>query len=171
MTHEEFSLLIKGMRAIYSLPDFMNDAYTMEMWYSLLSDLPYEVASASLKNHMQTSNKIPTPADIRAGAVKLTQKDSMNANEAWALVSKAIRNSTYNSEKEYAKLPTIVQKAVGDASRLRQMAMDEDYNEAVQQSLFIKTYAIEQQREEQRRQISPDLLKLTQEVTKRLEAT
>ena len=103
-------------------------------------DLPYDVASMATQKHMMSSNRIPTPADIRAEAVKLSMPDEPNETEAWTLVSKAIRNSSYNSIQEFSKLPPLVQKAVGQPSQLEQWAMDEDYNENVVASNFMRTY-------------------------------
>lgn len=140
LTREEFSKIAKGMKAVYSYPTFIADKDAFEVWYALLKDLPYDVASMASQKHMMSSNRVPTPADIRAEAVKLTAPDELNETEAWTLVSKAIRNSSYNSIQEFSKLPPLVQKAVGQPSQLAQWAMDEDYNESVVASNFMRTY-------------------------------
>lgn len=140
VTREEFSKIAKGMKAVYSAPTFIADKDALDVWYALLQDLPYDVASMATQKHMMSSNRIPTPADIRAEAVKLSMPDEPNETEAWTLVSKAIRNSSYNSIQEFSKLPPLVQKAVGQPSQLEQWAMDEDYNENVVASNFMRTY-------------------------------
>ena len=66
--------------------------------------------------------------------------EEMSAQEAWALVYKAICNSAYNSAHEFDKLPELVKKAVGSADNLRNHAIDSDFNLGVAQSNFIKAY-------------------------------
>ncbi|MFR4578409.1 MAG: hypothetical protein ACLT76_00945 [Clostridium fessum] len=65
----------------------------------------------------------------------------LNGMEAWILVRKALRNSTYNAETEYEKLPEAVRRAIGGSSNLREMAaLDIDRVDTVEQSHFIRTY-------------------------------
>ena len=170
MTEQEFSLLVKGMKAVYTFPDFLVDQFTFDMWYSLLKDIPYKVAAAALKHHMQTNPKVPTPADIRNGAYELTRAERMSDSEAWALVSKAISQSGYNSQREYDALPPEVQKAVGDPRQLFVWSQtDIDSVETVIQSQFLRAYRTEVARAEQRAKMSPDILRLVEETQKRLE--
>lgn len=160
MTREEFAILAKAMRSVYTHERFLPNKDAFDVWYGLLSDLPYEVASASIKRHMQISNKIITPADIREGVAALAEGNRMTANEAWALVSTALRRSAYYSREEYDKLPRTIQRAVGSADRLRQMAIDESYNESVQMSQFIKAYTAAEEMEKKQMLASPDIQKL-----------
>lgn len=170
MTKEEFSLLVKGMKAIYTFDNFLADDYSKEMWYALLKDLPYQAAGAALKAHMQTSPKVPTPADIRSGVFSLTQKERLSDGEAWGMVSKAISRSGYHSHDEYAKLPPEIQKAIGTERQLYTWSQtDTDSVETVIQSQFLRSYRTECQRAEQRQKMSPDLIRLTEELTMRLE--
>ena len=61
--------------------------------------------------------------------------------EAWSLVSKAIRNSSYNSVEEFVKLPLLVQRAVGTPDNLRNWAVSDCQTiESVIQSNFLRTY-------------------------------
>ena len=61
--------------------------------------------------------------------------------EAWALVSRAIRNGYYGAEKEFEKLPPLVQKAVGTPGQLRNWSQtDMESIENVVQSNFMRTY-------------------------------
>lgn len=170
MSKEEFAMLIKGMKSIYTFDGFLQDNYTKEMWYSLLCDLPYEYAAAALKHHMQTNPKVPTPADIRNGAYQLTKPESLSDSEAWAMVSKAISNSGYYSEREYNHLPHEIQKAVGSARQLFVWSQtDSNSVETVIQSQFLRSYRTEVARAEQRAKMSPDVLKLAEGSQKRLE--
>ena len=77
--------------------------------------------------------------------------------EAWALVSKAIRNSGYNSVEEFAKLPPSAQKAVGLPDQLRTWALDENYNEQVVSSNFMRCYRTELARHEELSKMPSDV--------------
>ena len=68
----------------------------------------------------------------------------MTELEAWALVNKALRNGYYGAEEEYAKLPPLVQKAVGTPMNLRNWSQsDIKSTESVVMSQFISAYKTE----------------------------
>ena len=90
----------------------------------------------------------------------ISQPQELNEMEAWSLVSRAIRNSTYNSVEEFAKLPPLVQKAVGLPDQLRTLAMDENYNEQVASSNFIKCYRTEVTRSQELSKMPSDVRKI-----------
>lgn len=143
MEREQFKTLVKGMKSVYSDPKFIADKDAFNVWYSLLQDLDYDIASQAVQKYMMSNRFPPTIADIREGATDFTIPQGINEMEAWSLVSKAIRNSGYNSAEEFAKLPPIVQKAVGLPSQLRTWALDENYNEQVAMSSFQRAYKVE----------------------------
>ena len=71
----------------------------------------------------------------------------MSELQAWALVQRALRNSGYNSEEEFAKLPEACQRAVGTAANLKEWAlMDSDQVATIEQSHFIRNYRASVQR-------------------------
>lgn len=139
MTVDEFARLADAIKTYFPRDNMLPTDTAMELWYDTLKDMDYQSAYIGLKKHVATSKFAPTIADIRNGAV-ISQPQELNEMEAWSLVSKAIRNSGYNSVDEFAKLPPLVQKAVGLPSQLRTWALDENYNEEVVSSNFIKCY-------------------------------
>lgn len=150
MTREEFSKLVKGMKAVYADPKFIADKYAFDVWYSMLKDIPYNVASLSVQTYIMTNKFPPTIADIREQAFKNTEEPKgLNSNEAWALVMKALCNSNYHAQEEFDKLPPLVQKSVGSADNLRTLAGSSDFNEEVEKSLFTKTYNAVAKREQE----------------------
>lgn len=114
-------------------------------WANIMQDYEYEQVNMALNIYMRenTSGFAPTPGQLVDKIHSVTQPQELNEMEAWALVSRAIRNSGYNAENEYVKLPPIVQNAVGMPSQLRQWALDDDYNEEVVMSQFMRTYRTE----------------------------
>ena len=143
MTKDEFKKIIKGMKSIYSDPKFIADQDAFDMWYGLLNDLSYEVASMATKTYMQTETFPPSPADIRRYAVQITSPltEDMSELQAWGLVKKAIGNGNYGAEEEFAKLPPLIQETLGNPARIREMAnLDNDEVETVEQSHFVRNY-------------------------------
>lgn len=149
MEREQFKTLVKGMKAVYSDPKFIADKDAFDVWYSLLQDLDYDIASQAIQKYMMSNRFPPTIADIRDGATDFTAPQELNEMEAWSLVYKAICNSTYNSVSEFEKLPPLVQKAVGLPDSLREWAMTENLNLEVVMSNFQRSYKIELQRHEE----------------------
>ena len=164
MTREEWAVLVKAMKAVYTSPSFLPDQYAFDTWYGLLKDLDYKLLSFGLKKYMQTEWKEPSIAALRQCAQSLlTQKEEINETEAWEKVSRAIRNSGYHAEEEFARLPELIQKAVSSPGQLREWALSENVDGkwlSVVQSNFQRTYRAEVQREQERRKLSPDLLKI-----------
>ncbi len=141
MTEAQFAVLAKGMKAVYADPKFLPDQDAIKVWYSLLKDIDYKDASKAISAIMRTSKFPPTVADITERVHADISADEMSELEAWGLIRRALRNSIYNSEKEFGRLPEICQKAVGSPANLREMAvMDEDTVESVQQSHFVRSY-------------------------------
>ena len=143
MERDEFKILVKSMKAVYAQPTFLPDQDAFNVWYALLKDLPYELASMAVQKHMLTEKFPPTIADLRAKANEVVERpaEEMSELEAWALVRKAIGNSNYHAEEEFARLPEVCRIAVGSPANLREWAMmDSDQVATVEQSHFIRNY-------------------------------
>ena len=122
-----------------------NISETVDVWQMMLSEYTYEQISVALKAYIlsDTSGFAPSIGQLVAKIQTIMQPQELSEMEAWALVSKAIRNSGYNSVEEFAKLPPLVQKAVGLPDQLRTWALDENYNEQVVSSNFMRCYRTE----------------------------
>lgn len=160
MTVDEFAKLADAIKTYFPRDNMLPTDESMELWFDMLNDLDYRSASASLKKHVATNRFPPTIADIREQCNDFTTPQELNEMEAWSLVSKAIRNSGYNSVEEFEKLPPLAQKAVGLPSQLRTWALDEDYNEEVVSSNFIKCYRNELARQRELQKIPQNVRQL-----------
>lgn len=69
MTREEFLILAKAMKAVWTDPKFLPDKDAFDIWYSMLADVPYREASIGLSAYMKTGKFPPTIADIREKAM------------------------------------------------------------------------------------------------------
>ena len=165
MNVREFGIFADAIKTYFPRDNVLPTEKAMQLWYSELKDIPYQLAHTALRKYVSTNKFAPTIADIREQVAELNNQNEEELNEtaAWSLVLKAIRRSTYYSEEEFAKLPATVQRAVASPKQLREWAMLEDVDGktlTVIQSNFQRTFRAEQQRERERSKLSPDVLKL-----------
>lgn len=146
MTREEWARLAKTLKAAYTDPKFLPDQYAFSLWYEMLKDIPFDTAVMGVHRYIVSHKYIPSIADIRECCV--AEDEPMTGNEAWQIVRKALRNSIYNAQEEFDKLPERIQRAVGGAGQLTAWAMQSgDTLDSVDKSHFLKSYAAVESRE------------------------
>lgn len=142
MEREETKKIIRIMCDSY--PNFKpnNVSETIDVWNMMLSEYTYNQISVALKSYVlsDTSGFAPSIGQLVGMVHSIEKPQSLNEMEAWAIVSKAIRNSSYHYVEEFLKLPSEIQRAVGTPEQLKIWAMDEDYNETVVMSNFQRAY-------------------------------
>jgi len=162
ITVDQFKILVKAMKAVYAQPTFIPDEDAFKVWYNLLRDLDYQVLQNAIQKYMMSKTFPPTIADIRTEAASFRVKqydESMSELEAWGLVRRSIGRSGYYYDEEYAKLPPLIQKAVGNARNLKEWAlMPTDQVDSVIQSHFVRNYRASVQRAHDNEKLSPVLL-------------
>lgn len=143
MTREEFSYLVKGMKAVYSSDRFIQDKDAFDVWYGLVGHLDYQIASMAVKKHIMTSPYPPTVKDI----LDNTRGPEESEGGAWDEVRRAIHNGIYGAEAEFDKLSDLAKAAVGSPASLREWAtMPSDQVETVIQSHFVRRFRTLQER-------------------------
>lgn len=156
MNRNETLSIMSILKAAY--PNYYRDMSradaegVVNLWTAMLSDYPVQVVSAAVKAHIATDKKgfPPHIGAIIDAIVKITAPEEMTEAEAWAHVSKALRNSNYNSESEFAALPEVIQRIVGSPAQLREWAMmDSDTVQSVLQSNFMRSYRARAENERQ----------------------
>lgn len=142
MTREDTKKLLMMIQASY--PNFKVDDKTaaVNVWTLVFTDFDYKYIEMAFLSYLRTNTSgfAPSPGQLIELLHDICKPEDLTEIEAWSLVSNAIRNSGYNSVSEYEKLPTLVQRAVGSPGQLRQWALDENYNEQVASSNFMRTY-------------------------------
>lgn len=151
MTIKEARKFVAVLMVAYPNYNPIDEELAAETWAGVTEEYTYEQVDMALRSYMKTNTSgfAPVPGQIIDKIYTMTSPQELNEMEAWSLVSKSIRNSGYNSVEEFAKLPPIVQKAVGLPSQLRTWALDENYNEEVVSSNFIKCYRNELSRQKE----------------------
>lgn len=142
MTIKEARKLIAVFMVTYPNYKPVDTELAATVWADTTEEYSYEQINMALKAYMKsnTSGFAPAPGQLIEKIQLMQRPQYLNEMEAWALVSKALRNSGYNSVSEFSKFPPLVQKAVGLPDQLQIWALDENYNEQVVSSNFIKTY-------------------------------
>lgn len=133
-----------------SFPNFRPDDIEMaaDVWADVLSDFSYQQLGMALKTYIRTNTSgfAPSPGQLIELLSAVKHSNDETETEAWMRVATALRNGAYGSEQEYAKLPPLVQKAVGSAKQLRIWALDEEFNEEVAKAQFLRVYRAESQK-------------------------
>lgn len=166
MTEKEVRQLLAMTQAVYPNYNPPSREAAVNAWLMCLSEYDNNVVMAAFKAYMttNTSGFAPVPGQLVEILQTLTQPSELNELEAWSIVRKALRNCGYNSEQEFAKLPTAVQKAVGTPQQLRIWACDSEFNENVVSSNFIKTYRTEVKRTTELNKMPENVRKLIEMV-------
>lgn len=141
MTRDNVKELLCAITSAF--PNFkVTDATTMaNVWTMILEPYDYSRIQRAFLDYCR-SNKTgfaPSVSQLIDQAVTRVD-DSIDSMSAWSMVAKALRNSTYNAEEEFSKLPTDVQNALGGSFQLHAWAVDEAFNESVASALFQRNY-------------------------------
>ena len=155
MTREETIQLLMMVQAAYPNYKPQDKTIAVNMWHEMLKDHDRDIVMASFKAFVQADSSGFAPSVgqilglIRKASVSHTET-MLEPLEAWAMVSKALRNGYYGAEEEFAKLPPLVQKAVGSAMNIRNWSQtDLKSIENVVMSQFLSAYKTVQKREEE----------------------
>lgn len=122
----------------------------VNLWQDMFRGDDVVIVAAAVKTLMASDEKgfPPVIGQVKQYVRKITCPEEMTDMEAWDLVAKALRNSIYNSATEFAGLPPVIRRIVGDPAKLREWAMMEaEIVQSVVMSGFRKSYAARAQSE------------------------
>lgn len=172
MTQDEFLKIAVKLKAAYPDPKFLPDKGSLQVWYEMLQDIPFENAKNAVQTFIATNRSLPTIADLRELAREAVKEDDLSPLAAWSIVEKAVRNSLYGAEEEFEKLPPVIQRSVGSPANLREWAqMERDAFHSVEQSHFIRAYRAESEREKRNDTMPENLQRLIHKAAERLEGS
>lgn len=167
MTREETVKIIRIM--VDSYPNYKpnNISETVDVWHMMLSEYSYEQISVALKAYIlsDTSGFAPSVGQLVDKMKSITTPQELNEMEAWSLVCDALSNCGYNYAEEYAKLPPLVQKAVGLPTQLQAWALTENLNKDVVGSNFMRCYRIEVERQKEISKIPQNVREMLENIS------
>lgn len=95
------------------MPSFLPDTDSLNVWYSLLQDLPYEVCNVAIQKYMMTETKIPTIADIRNLCTSVVAGEKPLWSDGWDEVMRAMRRyGSYNEVEALESMSEITRQCV-----------------------------------------------------------
>lgn len=131
---------------------------TAGLWAEMFKNEPLETVATAVKAHIATNKWEPSIGEIKQRIQDMKTSETLTAQEAWSLVSKATRNSLHNAKAEFEKLPKIVQIAVGGPEQLKAWAnMEAEVVESVVASNFQKSYSVRAEREKETAMLPPSV--------------
>lgn len=164
MTIEEtgivMDILTTAYPRFYSGQDAPDMVKTLRLWAEMFASDDVALVAAAVKALIESDSKGFPP---HIGAVKeklrlISGGDEMTEAEAWGIVAKALRNSTYGSREEFEKFPPVIKRIVGSPSQLREWGMmDSETVHSVVASNFQRSYKAIAQREREIAKLPPDV--------------
>lgn len=169
MTRDETKKII--MVVVASYPNWKpNDlSFTVDAWHMMLSEYNYNDIALALKAYIttDTSGFAPSIGQLVNSKFMVERLTGLNELEAWDMVSKALRDSTYHAEERFAQLPELVQRCVGSPSQLRNWGQSDIKSvETVIQSNFMRTFREMKKRDDTIKALP---VEMKEEVYKRLQ--
>jgi hypothetical protein len=144
MTRTEFAKLMAFITAAIDKPVARP---TVDAYFEMLQDLPYNLAAAAVKKIIATDEYpiLPTIGKIRQAAAEISRGHILSAPEAWGLTIKAIHRYGYYRETEALEsLPEYVAEIV-QWMGYQSICMTDKID--VVRGQFLKMYEIQQKRE------------------------
>lgn len=168
MKLEDFMILVKGMRSVYTSDRFLPDKDSAKIWYSMLQDIPYDVLSMAIQKYMSTSVYPPTIADLRRLSAEITTPSlDIDAGQSFQEARKMIQTyGRYRREDALANMTPITRKVV---ERMGYDTMCDCENIEVERGQFTKIFDNLSQRERQDAQLPNKLKELITSTTMKLE--
>lgn len=120
-------------------------------WYDALKEYSAGAVITGVKSYIAAdrSGFPPAPGQIIAYIHASAPDISLSAQEAWAMVRKAVNVPWERMQESFDALPETVRKAVGSAASLKELAqMDVGTFESVAASNFMRTFNAVQNRDE-----------------------
>lgn len=160
MVKSEMSKILTVIAACYA--NFEISEYKTNLWFSLLGDIDYQVATLAIKKLVMTNKFAPSIAEIREACSAVMNGKSVSAGEAWGSVQKliCIGSCRYDpperlQELVYNQLDETTAKVV---KWIGWKNICEAEELSVIRGQFMKIYVTEIQRTEERKSLPPELL-------------
>lgn len=99
ITKIDFAAIMAGIAVVYPNFKAAEDEKVLEIWYSMLCDIPKKTLQMTVRTHISTNVFPPTIADLRKLSAEIG-KSKADWSIGWGLVTKAITSFGYYREQE-----------------------------------------------------------------------
>ena len=164
MTKNEMGAVIAMINAAYPnhFAKVADIDMLVDMWASLFVEYSGEQVTAALKQYMMNDTKGygPAPGQLIYYLDKAAHPEDLNATDAWSMSMRAAANGNYGAEEEFRKLPGTVQRTIGSAFYLQQLALADIDSNSVMESHFKRDYRIQLERDREDRKVQDNTLNM-----------
>ena len=132
----------------------------VNLWSEMLADYPADLVAAAVKSHIASDRKgfPPHIGAIIASIGEISRPAELSEGEAWAMIAKALRDSSDNREKGFAALSESLQGLVGHHYQKREWAsMDAGTVQSVVKSKSLRRYRARQERKRKMQALPADV--------------
>lgn len=148
MTREEVVKILTVLQTAYPLfyrsqsNEQLRD--TVQLWQTMFADKDYRIVESAVRGLIATRMETypPTIGSVNEMIQKLTNPE-MTEMEAWGYVRKALMNGAYGYKAEWEALPEVVKSAI-TPDQIHAWATDENFNEEVASSNFMRSFKARQ---------------------------
>lgn len=112
INYKDFIALVKILKSAYTSPNFLPDEEAVQLWYSLIGDIPIELLKVTIHKYIATHKFPPTIAELRESCADIT-----NPIDDWSIgyhrMELAIKKyGMYNETDGLASLDEVTRKVV-----------------------------------------------------------
>ena len=140
----------------------------INLWQYQFDDVEFDIVFRAVQALIATRTESfpPNIGNVKDTIQKITEAE-ISPDEAWRYVKKALQQISQFDDYEWERLPETVREAV-TADQLRSWGYDENFNEAVISSNFMRNYSARLKNRREYRMYTPEVKKLVDEATEKL---
>lgn len=144
MDKQQFATITIGIKSAYPASKILEDGASMDFWYMMLKDIPYEVAENAVMEHICTSVYPPNIAEIRKLCMERCRQPVLSFDDAWGVVQKAMSMyGSWRTEEAYKTMDALTLSVVKNIGWTR---MCQSENPAADRANFREAYEAKAQK-------------------------
>ena len=174
-TASTLSILVAAYPQFYKNFSKQQMDNVLDLWAEMFADDDVYVVKLALKNLIAKHSGFPPDIAALKAEIKelvLAANNAPTDEELWQKLKSAISDGCYGYAEQYKKLPPVLQRYLGDAHTLRELAVtDEKTLNTVVHGQFLKQITSIREREEFSRKLSPEIKAVLSGVYKPLDGS
>ena len=167
-----FAILEANYEPQFAKRSNLNKQAMVNLWEEHFLDKDFGLVKAAVNAYISTDTTgfLPNVGQINEQIRALTTGGQITEQEAVAMLIKATRNGLYGAEREYEKLPPILQRLAGSPEQIRAWArMDEDELNTVVASNLMRSYRAIAKKEELQQTLPSSIKTMLEGVSERMQ--
>lgn len=162
MTYNEFLILVKAMKSVYTRDNFLPDSDSIKIWYQMLQDIDYRLMSAAIQKWMLTNKFPPTIAELREMSSEIKLGETPEWGDGWEQVLRAVKMyGAYRQKEALESMDEITRRCV-ERMGFQNICMSE--NISVERANFRMIFENMSERKKREEQIPAKLLQRIKEI-------